>query len=828
MNGKRIISLLLALALTAGLLSLPGYAEEPEADVQIAQAVPDAGEAALFATALEPRPNRLVSLGFTGGVPVTLTDETGNVIPPRVEDKIVQSYLLPPGVYYYGTRDPEDPEGGLIIRRLELDGLTRELEIALTGQPAGPEEAEAVGEPRADSAGMFPVTLQGAEEPEHITVTGLDGAVMPPYTDPASGVTHYGCYLLAPGVYFWSCGDLEGSFEVDGSGAQTVALPAPEKPVSVCFTATAINPYYAGLIAESAIPAPSVSPEESLAALMGEVSRRTVYEAYTPVVYDNPEAAGAALKRGLIQRQQEIDIRVKCGVRPTDENWETLCWMLYDAAIRHTGAPTEGDYLRYEYGGVTCNGSAASTDVPGEYYYSFVYSPLYFTSYAQESELSARVAAVLGQLAPGGRSDEQKIRAVYQYLCDNVAYDYGEDPIVFTAYDALVNGRAACQGVAVAFYRLCLEMGLDARIVTSNGMGHAWNIVRADGRHYYALDATWEPGSGPESWEYYLRGRTSWLTEHELGDEFISGSFSAYDFPDTDYGAQSEAVIHQVSLLFDGMIRIKYYFAISDRLLDDPDACICFFREGELIQTTPLSACRTEGEYSCFYCGVSADSVAQQVQARIFDGGGNPVSISSRSGTTYPNGFFFSAMDYAQQMQDGGVSGSMRVLARALEDYGTAAENYFRKSGGALRPEVKAVTAADLAGWETGTQGSRPAGLNGAAISVMFEADNGLRVYLQFDDGTDLGRYSYAVDGREAVLQSKSDGACYLSVDNIAADALDTPHRFSVTDGTDTYTIVTSVLGYAKTAIERGDPDMADLARALFLYNRAAENYFGA
>ena len=106
--------------------------------------------------------------------------------------------------------------------------------------------------------------------------------------------------------------------------------------------------------------------------------------------------------------------------------------------------------------------------------------------------------------------------------------------------------------------------------------------------------------------------------------------------------------------------------------------------------------------------------------------------------------------------------------------------------------------------------------------------NNGLRVYLKFDDGADLGRYNYAVDGREAVLQSKSDGACYLSVDNIAADALDTPHRFSVTDGTDTYTIVTSVLGYAKTAIERGDPDMADLARALFLYNRAAENYFGA
>ena len=109
----------------------------------------------------------------------------------------------------------------------------------------------------------------------------------------------------------------------------------------------------------------------------------------------------------------------------------------------------------------------------------------------------------------------------------------------------------------------------------------------------------------------------------------------------------------------------------------------------------------------------------------------------------------------------------------------------------------------------------------------MFEADNGLRVYLQFEPGADLGRYSFAIDGSEAVLNKKSDGTFYLAVENIAADALDTPHRFTIADGTVSYTGVTSVLGYARTAIERGSEDMADLARALFLYNRAAEAYFG-
>ena len=819
MNGKRILSLLLALFLAAGPLSVSCRAEE---GVSIAGAITDGEASAPSESAGDARPSRLVSVRFAGGAPAALMDEAGNLIQARDGDFAPQSYLLPPGTYLYTYGDPDGLGGEPAVHELVLDGLTREVEITLAQQP----DAEPAETPATEPAGWMPVVLQGAEEAGVLTVTGPDGAVMPPFTDPATGETHSGWYLLPPGEYRWSCSEAEGLFTVDGGGSQTVTLAMPEKPVSACYTATAINPYYAGLIAESAIPEPSVSPEESLTELLGELSRGTVYEAYTPVVYDNPEAAGAALKRGLIQRQREIDIRVKCGVKPTVENWKTICWMLYDAAIRHTGAPTEGDYLRYEYGGVSCNGSAASTGTPGEYYYSFVYSPLYFTSLAQESELSARVAAILGELSPGGKSDEQKIRAVYRYLCDNVAYDFAEDTIVFTAYDALVNGRAACQGVAVAFYRLCLEMGLDARIVTSLGMGHAWNIVRADGRHYYAVDATWEPGTSPESWEYYLKGRVNWLSAHELGDEFISGSFGAYEFPEEDYGTRSAAVIHQVSLVFEGMLRIKYYFELSDRLLDDPGACVCFFREGELIQTTPLSECRSGGEYCCFYCGVSADSVAKQIQARIFDGGGNPVQIVSRSGTTYPNGFFFSAMDYARQVQGDSANGNMRVLAQALEDYGTAAENYFAKRGAALRPEVRAVTAAQLAAWDTETQGVKPAGLSGAAISVLFEADNSLRVYLKFDEGADLGRYNYAVDGREAILRSKSDGTCYLSVDNIAADELDTPHRFSVTDGVNSYTIVTSVLGYAKSAIERGEADMADLARALFLYNRAAENYF--
>lgn len=55
---------------------------------------------------------------------------------------------------------------------------------------------------------------------------------------------------------------------------------------------------------------------------------------------------------------------------------------------------------------------------------------------------------------------------------------------------------------------------------------------------------------------------------------------------------------------------------------------------------------------------------------------------------------------------------------------------------------------------------------------------------------------------------------------------LDTPHTFTVTDGTDTYTITASALSYAYTSVKNGDSDRQNLGKALYLYNQAADAHF--
>ena len=66
--------------------------------------------------------------------------------------------------------------------------------------------------------------------------------------------------------------------------------------------------------------------------------------------------------------------------------------------------------------------------------------------------------------------DYEKIKAIYDWLCTNVVYDYTnlnspEYMLKHTAYAAAINHTAVCQGYAVLFYRLALECGIEEPVI---------------------------------------------------------------------------------------------------------------------------------------------------------------------------------------------------------------------------------------------------------------------------------------------------------------------------------------------------------------------------
>ena len=210
---------------------------------------------------------------------------------------------------------------------------------------------------------------------------------------------------------------------------------------------------------------------------------------------------------------------------------------IYYAAREHTGIPTEGDYLRYQIGGYKCSISYKTSN--SLYLCTLTYTITYYTTAAQEAEMDEAVASLISDLDLKDKTDYQKIKSIYDYMCSNISYDYDnlEDDtymLKYTAYAALISRTAVCQGYANLFYRLALEAGVDARLITGtgNGGGHAWNIANL-GDSYYYLDSTWDAGRA--SYKYYLKGKTD-FGDHQNGEEFSSDEFFArYMIPETGY-----------------------------------------------------------------------------------------------------------------------------------------------------------------------------------------------------------------------------------------------------------------------------------------------------
>ena len=249
----------------------------------------------------------------------------------------------------------------------------------------------------------------------------------------------------------------------------------------------------------------------------------------------SPEEAATVMRGHLVAREETFTLLVSGKVD------EAGAQAIYEQAVAHNGVPNEGDYLRSHI--VDCVPVLTQTKVNGKVCTKIEYAPLYKDDAEKAQAAETAVAEFFAKYAVKEMaSDYEKVRAIYDYLCDTVIYDYerkhgtqlywGEREqkdilIANTAYAALVEGNAVCEGYASAFYRLALEAGVDARVVSGfAGEEHAWNIVKLDDL-YYHLDATWD-ASYIYEYGYFLRPV---LDMHTSEDAFLN----TYPMAQSDY-----------------------------------------------------------------------------------------------------------------------------------------------------------------------------------------------------------------------------------------------------------------------------------------------------
>lgn len=259
------------------------------------------------------------------------------------------------------------------------------------------------------------------------------------------------------------------------------------------------------------------------------------------VVFDNEGEVLRRVQSSLKKHDRRITLTFS-GKGEYMEDISVLASDLMKNALAMGDGSTDGDYMRYQYGGYTL--SYRHEWVGTQYRYTIQIEPIYYTTPEQEQQVDKAVKRILAELDfKRSTTDYEKIRAVHDYLVRTVTYDtihkknesYHLDT---TAYAALLNGTATCQGYSVAVYRLLREAGVHCRIVTGTVVDgeaaerHAWNLVELDGV-YYNLDATWD--ALLETEDYFLKGDDA-IPNHVRDSEFKQESFQArYPMSETDY-----------------------------------------------------------------------------------------------------------------------------------------------------------------------------------------------------------------------------------------------------------------------------------------------------
>ena len=299
---------------------------------------------------------------------------------------------------------------------------------------------------------------------------------------------------------------------------------------------------------------------------------RIVYERF-----DSVEDAGLYVRENLKKHTEELHILLSSKANSTDILNDVL-----GVAFAETGRGDEGDYLRLSIEGYgSYVGHVLHDQVLDIVFY-------YNSTLEEEAAFVEKETELLASLDLEDKDDYEKISAVYDYLIKNVDYsdDY-ERREVYTAYGAIVEKDAVCQGYIQAMYRILTELGISCRAVMGEGNGgdHVWAIAAIDDV-YYLLDPTWDSEFDGRFKIFFLKGSKDFDeysapvvhiagTGDERNTAFVpdctSESFTSA-YPVSEYAFDANAYYNSLikgDLNFDGCIDIFDLISAKKMLLKE-------------------------------------------------------------------------------------------------------------------------------------------------------------------------------------------------------------------------------------------------------------------
>lgn len=182
------------------------------------------------------------------------------------------------------------------------------------------------------------------------------------------------------------------------------------------------------------------------------------------------------------------------------------------------------------------------------------------------------------------KTDYEKEKYIHDYLSDNVEYT-SDGEHAYSAYGALIQNKAVCEGYSKAFQYLCYRAGIQCLYVTgdsvnpmdknSSPLAHSWNIVKLDGK-YYNVDSTWDDQSQYIFYTYFN------ITDEKIKNDH---TFSEDNYPlpkctsdDAGYFAFNDGVFEEYSVesIADWLKQNDNYARVY--IPDDPDRFLTWYK----------------------------------------------------------------------------------------------------------------------------------------------------------------------------------------------------------------------------------------------------------
>lgn len=350
----------------------------------------------------------------------------------------------------------------------------------------------------------------------------------------------------------WDAGEEEAAVSEFGDGSSEELFQSSEGERFIC-TVAPIRREDEFTPIGNGCDAPS--PEEVIAEAGPELfTSGSETESADPADVNALTKASEELRTAMVKRTGKTELSLKLSFEVDDDEWEYVIYSLLLMAFEETGNSWEGDYLRWHFQ-ETGECLIAYEDSTGTY---SIYLPfVFYTTYAQEQQVTNAVNSALAGLGITDKTTPyMRIKKIYDYICATVTYDdahVGDSSYYpqFTAYAAIINKTAVCQGYSLLLYRMLMEAGIENRMIPSEN--HIWNLIYLRGLFYNA-DATWDAGVIPEYYEYFLKGSNSFEAnvEHVRDTEDPFSDYNSAEFKNAYPTSAADYVVQESDIPSNG------------------------------------------------------------------------------------------------------------------------------------------------------------------------------------------------------------------------------------------------------------------------------------